>query len=191
MIALIAAVSQNGVIGYSGEIPWDIPSDRSHFRAVTLGNILIMGRKTFQSIGRTLDDRDTIVLSKTKKFSGPNLFSTDNLNDALSLADTLAKQKTIFEKSEKLRNEKLSTARDIFFTGGSEVYRLALQENAYKQPLAQKLYITEIHENFDGDTFFPAFDKSKYTKKITEHFNATDSLPAFDFVEYTKKSVAY
>ena len=147
MISLIVAYAHNNVIGKGGIIPWDLPDDREHFKKLTFGSVVIMGRRTFEEIykkfGKGLLGRETIILSKTQNYSGENYRTVISLNQALEIAKSMFPQK------------------DIFICGGESVYREAVECR-----LAQKMYITEIDADFDGDAFFPVIDKSDY--KIEE-----------------------
>lgn len=140
MLALIAAVAKNGVIGADGRIPWDIPEDRKHFKELTMGHVLVMGRRTYEEIGRPLPGRITIVVSKTlaAECGGARALKADDcllyaasLDDALRLAGEVAPGKT------------------VFISGGGQLYKAALS-------LADVLYLTEIDAEISGDTYFPA-----------------------------------
>ncbi len=138
MIALIVAFDKNRVIGNDGRIPWIIEGEQKRFRTLTMGNTVIMGRRTYEEIGRPLTGRKTIVISKTAIFDGENCRTAKSLDEALIMADG-----------------------DIFISGGAALYAEAL-------PLCEKLYITEIDASFDGDTFFPIFDEGSYKKEIIQ-----------------------
>ena len=141
MIALIAALSKNRVIGKEGRIPWKIKGEQRRFKELTTGNVVIMGRRSYEEIGRPLPGRTTIVVSSTKTFTGDNCYTARSLQEAIRFAGD----------------------RDIFISGGAGLYEEAL-------PLADRLYITEIDRFFDGDTYFPAFDENAYEKEIiAEH----------------------
>ena len=136
MIALIVARSKNNVIGKNGRIPWQIPGEQKQFKELTTGNIVIMGRKSFEEIGHPLPNRKTIVISNTKKFEGSELATAASVKDALDLA---AKG---FARPDQ----------NIYIAGGYGVYKEALS-------FVEAMYITEVDlfiEN--GDTFFPDFD---------------------------------
>lgn len=135
MIALIAAVAENRVIGKDGRMPWDIPEDLEHFKRLTMGNAVIMGRKTYEEIGRPLPGRRNIILSKTRKFDGENCVTVSSPEEAIREAGN----------------------RDIFVIGGEEVFRMFL-------PLAEVLYLTEIEREYEGDTFFPSFSLSEFER---------------------------
>ncbi|NVN98659.1 MAG: dihydrofolate reductase [Geobacteraceae bacterium] len=127
MIAIIAAMSRNGVIGRGGKIPWHIPADMKRFRALTLGHTVIMGRKTFESIGRALPERKNIVVSRNASFSPEGALKASSLDDALTLA---------------------AGAEIIFICGGSEIYRQSMT-------IASRIYLTVVAIDEAGDAFFP------------------------------------
>jgi dihydrofolate reductase len=134
VVAVIAAVAQGGVIGHQGRMPWHLPEDLRRFKHLTIGHHLIMGRRTFESIGRALPGRTTIVLSRRADW--PRQGKGDGVLRCRSLAEALQ-----------------MTAGDPqpFVVGGAEIYRCAL-------PLASRMYITRLDANFDGDTHFPEVD---------------------------------
>ena len=156
MISLIVAYAHNNVIGNNGFIPWDLPDDRQHFKELTLGSLLIMGRRSFEEIykkfGAGLPGRQTIVLSKTKNFKGENYRTVISLPAAIKLAEEQFPQK------------------DIFICGGESVYREAISLN-----LPQILYLTEIDADFPGDAFFQEIDKNNY--KIEEKTEVLTPIP--------------
>lgn len=130
MIGLIVARSKNNVIGKNGNIPWKIKGEQKQFRELTTGNVVIMGRKSYEEIGHPLPNRMNIVVSTTTEYQGDNLVSVKSLEDALLLAK----------------------GRDVYISGGYGLFKEALQ-------IVDKMYITEVDLNIeDGDTFFPEFD---------------------------------
>ena len=143
MICLIAAYAHNFVIGNKGRIPWNLKEDQLHFKELTMGSVLIMGRKSFQEIfekfGRGLPGRETIVLSKSQNYEGENYRTVVSLTDAITYA------------------EKNFPGKDIFICGGESVYREAIALD-----IVEKMYITEVDLAVEGDAFFPDFDKSRY-----------------------------
>ena len=146
MISLIVAYAHNNVIGNKGRIPWDIPDDREHFKQLTLGSIVVMGRRTFEEIykkfGAGLPGRETIVISKTTNYEGANYRTVISLEKALELAKSLFPQK------------------EIFICGGESVYKEAIESK-----LVNKMYITEIDADIPGDAFFPEFDIADFETK--------------------------
>ncbi len=136
MITIIAAVSENGVIGKNGKIPWKIPEDQQRFRELTWGNTVIMGRKTFEEIGRPLPGRKTVLISTSLRVE------TECCTTVGSFAKAL---------------EKTAHEPEIFIAGGSRVYQEAL-------PYAGRIHLTVIHEHVHGDTFFPDFSGYGFEK---------------------------
>jgi dihydrofolate reductase len=132
-LSLIAAVARNGVIGRDNQIPWRLPSDLKRFKALTLGHPVVMGRKTFQSIGRPLPGRDNIVVSR-HGFRADGALVVSSLDEGLELAQAKAGQ-----------------GGEVFVIGGAEIYRETL-------PLADRLYITEVDVTPAGDATFPGID---------------------------------
>ena len=141
MISIIAAVSSEGVIGRGGSIPWDIPEDRAYFRGLTVGNICIMGRATFESIGRPLPNRINIVVSSKENYCGDLLRTVPDLNAALRLAEECVRQS--------------GGGMEIFLCGGERIYSEGLSH-------ADRLYLTELDLSTEGDAFFPEFDKNEF-----------------------------
>lgn len=132
-LAMVVAIGEGGVIGKGGELPWRIPEDLRHFKAMTMGHAIIMGRKTFASIGRALPGRRNIVVSRSADaFDGCEL--SRSLEEAIALARTTDSEPRII--------------------GGAQLYTDAL-------PLATRIFLTEVHRTVDGDAFFQ-FDRSKW-----------------------------
>ncbi len=135
-VALIAAIADNGVIGLDGGMPWRLPADLRHFRRLTMGHHLIVGRKTWQAIGKPLEGRSTLVLTRSETVDPPGADPCPSLEEALSRAAAAGDD-------------------EPFIAGGAEVYRLAL-------PLADRLYITRVHAHPAGDVHFPPFDTERW-----------------------------
>jgi dihydrofolate reductase len=140
-IVLVAAHARNGVIGRDGDMPWRLPSDLKHFKAVTLGTPVIMGRKTYLSIGRPLPGRANIVVSRSG-FSADGVETVDSLEAALELAR---------------HHAHTSGAGQVSVIGGGEIYALAIG-------LADELLLTEVEAEIEGDTVFPVIDSSLWQK---------------------------
>ncbi|MBK8065962.1 MAG: dihydrofolate reductase [Betaproteobacteria bacterium] len=157
-VAMIAAVAANGVIGAGNRMPWHLPEDLRHFKAATLGHPVIMGRKTWESIGRPLPGRRNVVVSRQRdlQLQGAQL--------AASLHDALARCADVDE---------------VFVIGGGELYREAL-------PLASRIVLTEIAQAFDGDTRFPALDPGAWRETTRQAQTSAEGL-RFDFVEYERR----
>lgn len=136
-LSLIAAVARNGVIGADGTLPWRIPADLRRFRALTMGKPVVMGRKTYASIGRTLPGRANIVLTRDPAFRADGVETAPDLDAALALAERRAAD---------------SGAVEIFVIGGAQIYAAAMAR-------ADRLYLTEVDAQIAGDAHFPAFDR--------------------------------
>ena len=135
-IIIVAAVAENGVIGRGNALPWRLKSDMAHFRNLTMSKPVVLGRKTFASIGKPLAGRTTIVISRDENFSAPGIVVAPNFESALATA-----------RGDVLRRN----AGAIVVAGGADIYAQAL-------PRATRLVITEVHKSVDGDTRFPAID---------------------------------
>jgi dihydrofolate reductase len=160
-VALIAAVASNGVIGAGNRLPWHLPEDLRRFRTLTSGHAVIMGRKTWDSIGKPLPNRQNIVVSHQ---AGLRL-------DGASVAHTLDEALTITARPDP-----------VFVIGGEAVYRAAL-------PLASLLYLTEIARDFDGDARFPGFDRAAWRETAREAREpASDEGFAYHFATYERVS---
>ena len=140
VVALVVAVAENGAIGRGGDLPWRLSSDLKQFRRLTLGKPVIMGRRTFLSLGRVLDQRTNIVLTSDPDFDVPGVVVARSLDEALDRAREAAAD---------------SGASEIMVIGGEDVFRAAL-------PLAGRLYLTEVHSRPEADTWFPEFDRSAW-----------------------------
>ena len=164
-IAIIAAVAENGVIGRGNALPWRLKSDMQHFRALTMGKPVVMGRKTYLSIGRPLKGRTTIVVSRDRGFAAPGIVVAPNLDAALTTA-----------RGDALRRN----ADTILIAGGAEIYAQAM-------PLATRLAITRVHKQVDGDAYFPAIDPNEWHEGArSEHEAAAEDEAAFAFVIYER-----
>jgi len=151
-IALIAAVASNGVIGADNRLPWRLPEDMQRFRALTTGHSVIMGRRTWESIGRPLPGRQNIVVTRAAKSASGIEFAA-SLDQALELA---------------------RLPDPVFVIGGEALYRDAL-------PRAQLLYLTEIESDFEGDAHFPAFDRSEWRELSRTAERALDDAGGFAY----------
>ena len=158
-ITAIVAYSQDFSIGKEGKIPWHLPADLAFFKSKTIGHTIVMGRKTFESIGRVLPSRKNIVLSKTQKKSeigDENLFFYDNFTDVLKMAE---------EAQET----------EIFIIGGGEIYRHLL-------PFCHRVYATEVRTLInDGDTYFPNLANFANWKLLGEEPHKRDDKNPFDY----------
>ena len=148
-VALVAARSENGVIGHGGKIPWHLPADLKHFKALTTGHVIIMGRKTFESIGRPLPDRLTVVISRDTGYTRPEITVVNSPEAALEYAE------------QSVLTPGARDGGDIFVVGGAEIYRLAL-------PFAKRMYLTRVHAVVRGSVMFPEFSMEEWTLTESE-----------------------
>jgi dihydrofolate reductase len=154
-IYLVAAVAANGIIGAKGALPWRLPEDLKHFKRLTMGHPVIMGRKTWESLKGPLPGRDNIVVTRTPGYEAPGAAVANSLEAALALC----------------LGEPLA-----FVIGGSRLFAESL-------PIAAGLVMTEIERDFEGDTWFPDYDRSRWKETQREHHVAADGTK-FDFVLY-------
>ena len=145
-ICLIAAVAENGVIGRDNDMPWKLSSDLKRFKALTLGKPVVMGRKTFESIGRPLPGRPNIVVTRNPDFSAEGIEVVSSLDAALDLAKRLAAEEEVDE---------------VMVIGGGALYADAIAH-------ADRLYITRVHAAPEGDTRFPEIDPAIWTESARE-----------------------
>jgi len=165
-VALMVAVAANGVIGRDNALPWHLPEDLRHFRRTTLGKPVVMGRKTFESIGRPLPGRPNIVVTGTPGWQVEGVTVTDSVPAALELARELARAEGVDE---------------LVVIGGATIYAAAL-------PLAQRLYVTEVHADVEGDTWFPPVDRADWQEIQREELPASEDNPyAYAFVCFERR----
>ena len=161
-VALIAAVARNGVIGADNRLPWHLPDDLAHFRFLTSGHSVVMGRKTWTSIGRPLPNRQNIVVTHQAGFRLEGAAIAHSLEEALSMADR---------------------PDPVFVIGGEALYRSAL-------PLADLLYLTEIDRDFAGDARFPPLERALWREVARDvHAPASSAGFAYHFATYERAPV--
>lgn len=156
ILSAIAAMAQNRCIGINNKLPWHIPEDLKFFKEKTLGKKIIMGRKTFESLGRPLPKRENVVISRRTDFNPQGVRVFGSLDAAIT--------------DVKARSESLE---EVFIVGGAEIYRLAL-------PMIHRLYLTLVHQDVAGDAFFPEVDLKKAFKIIEER--KVEGNPSYTFV---------
>lgn len=165
-IAIVAAVARNGVIGRDNQLLWRIKADLRHFRELTLGKPVIMGRKTFESIGRPLPGRDNIVVTRDRAFTAEGVTVCRDLPSALEAGKRLAVGR--------------DTA-DIMIAGGGDIYAQTIG-------IAQRLHITEVDLDPEGDTVFPPIDRSAWKEiRRVSHAKGPDDDAAYTFVDYARR----
>lgn len=149
-LCLIVAVAENGVIGKDNDLPWKISSDLKYFKATTMGKPIIMGRKTFQSIGRPLPGRTNIVITRDTSYAPEGVIIAHTLDMALDVATGIAQSKALDE---------------VMVIGGAEIYTLCL-------PAADKLYLTRVHGRVEGDAYFPDLEDKDWIEHSSERHAA-------------------
>lgn len=160
MIKLIVAKASNNVIGDKNNLIWHLPNDLKHFKTITTGHPIIMGRKTYESLGRPLPNRTNIIITRDQSFSDDKIIVTHSLDQAL-------------EKAKDI-NE------DVFIIGGGEIYKQAME-------YVDVIYITEVHHEFNGDTYFPEIDEESFEEVERVHHMKDEKHPyAYSFVTYKR-----
>lgn len=155
-ISIIVATDSNNLIGNNNQLPWHLPADLKHFKNITTGHTIIMGRKTYDSIGKALPNRKNIVITRNTNYTLPDAEVVNSLQQAL--------QNRVGEG-------------EVFIIGGSQIFNEAL-------PLATKLYLTIIHHTFQGDTWFPKLDLPKWKLLKKEFFQPDEkNLYSYSFIE--------
>jgi dihydrofolate reductase len=155
-ITLIAAMAANRAIGLGGGLPWRLPADMKRFKALTPGHPMVMGRKTFESIGGSpLPGRWTVVLTRDRSWSAPGVEVAHTIDEALAMAIAMAES---------------TGDGEVFVAGGEDVFRLALDR-------ADRIQLTRIDRDFPGDTFFPEFDEAQWRVVEREDHGPTDAAP--------------
>jgi dihydrofolate reductase len=169
IISLVAAVARNGVIGLGNRLAWRLPTDQKRFRALTLGKPLLMGRKTFESIGRVLPGRETIVVTRNGDFAAAGVHVAADIESGLKLANELARA---------------TGQNEIFVAGGGEIYSQTIDR-------ADKLFITEVDLAPPGDAAFPPIDPAiwRETRRETPPRAQRDEAD-FTFVDYVRRGAA-
>jgi len=157
-LSLIVAVADNGVIGHNNELPWRLPRDLKRFKSLTMGHHLLLGRKTFEAIGRPLPGRTMVVLSR----------------QVITLPDEVQRVGSLDEAIEIAR---CAGETEAFVAGGEEVYRLAL-------PQADRIHLTRVHCEVNGDAHFPDIEREEWAERAREHYPVSEenSIPLTFFV---------
>jgi len=157
-IALIVAASENNVIGRNNQLPWYLPGDLQYFKAMTLGKPVIMGRKTFESIGKPLPGRDNIVISRQADYAAEGIKLVSSLAAAIELGESI---------------NLINGAEEVMIIGGAQIYAEALG-------LADRVYLTRVHRRVEGDAHFPELDLEQWREVAREDIAAKEPNP-FDF----------
>ncbi|MBD1398724.1 dihydrofolate reductase [Pontibacter sp. JH31] len=162
MIAIVVAIAENNVIGKDNQLIWHLPADLRHFKQKTMGHPMIMGRKTFESIGKPLPGRTTIIVTRQKDYQVEGCIVVNSVEEAIA-------------KGKELDSEQVN------IVGGAEIYKQAL-------PLVDTLYLTRVHHAFEGDTFFPELKEAEWQEVSSEsHEPDEKNKYAYTFKRYSRK----
>lgn len=157
-VSIVVAVAENRIIGADGGMPWHLPSDLKHFKETTLGKPVIMGRRTFEAIGRALPGRDNIVVTRTEGYCAEGAMAARDVSSALALARQSAES---------------AGETEICVIGGGEIYLQTLD-------IADRIYLTEVHMQAEGDTSFPVLDPDVWSE-VSRHHCAAGERDSSDF----------
>lgn len=160
MITIIAAIADNNALGKDNQLIWHLPADLKRFKQVTLNHHIIMGRKTFESLGKPLPNRTSIIITRNKNYKVEGCIVVNSLDEALKVA----------EKDE-----------NPYILGGAEIYKQAIA-------IADKLDLTFVHDTFEADAFFPTIDTSIWKESSRQHFKADEkNIYDYSFVTFDRK----
>ena len=157
-LSAVVAMSENRVIGIQNKLPWHLPEDLKHFKKITLGHSIIMGRKTFESIGRPLPGRENIIITRNKSFQAPGAVVVSDLEKAIEYCS--------------------ARTDEAFVIGGMQIYQLAL-------PRLDRIYLTLIHQEYQGDAYLPEYDPSQF-KEISREDHKEGPVP-FSYILLERK----
>lgn len=159
ILSAVVVVDENNGIGKNNQLLVHFPADLKHFKKITSGHTILMGRKTYESMGKALPNRRNIVISRNKDYELSDAETTDSLEKAISLA---------------------SAENEVFIIGGAEIFKQAL-------PLLNKIYLTRIHKAFEADTFFPQINPSEWEETEREEHQPDEKTPfSYAFINYRK-----
>lgn len=162
ILSAIAAMAENRVIGQDNQLPWRLPADLAHFKTLTTGHPVLMGRKTYKSIGRPLPNRTNIILTRDPDFSAPDCIVVTSAETAVTMAIEIDQE-------------------EVFIIGGAEIYQQLL-------PKIQKLYLTLVHHPFKGDAYFPELPASEW-QEISREKHSKDDKNEYDYSFVVMKRV--
>lgn len=163
-LSILVAMARNRVIGQDNKLPWHLPADLKHFKSLTTGNIIIMGRKTYESIGRPLPGRTNIVITRQKNFKAIGATIVHSVENALQTCKQVS-----------------TLNQENFIIGGAEIFQQTLK-------ICQRMYITEIQRDFEGDTFFPEFDPNDWKEtERDKHYSDQDNNIEYHFIVLDRK----
>ncbi len=153
IVAMVVAIAENRAIGKDNQLLWHLPKDLKHFKQITAGHTIIMGRKTFDSMGKPLPNRRNIVISRNKDLELPGAELVGSVQEALALC--------------------AADEEEVYIIGGGEIYKMAM-------PLTDKIYLTVVQHSFDGDAYFPEIEPGEW-KETASEYHAPDEKHQFGF----------
>lgn len=159
MISMIIAAAQNRVMGRDNQMPWHLPNDLQYFKRSTMGKPMIMGRKTYESLGKPLPGRAHIIITRQADYQAPN--ANDQVQVVANLADAITAAEALVANNE---------TPEVMVIGGAEICSLAF-------PQTQRLYLTQVHADVDGDVYFPEFDLNEWREVSREDYQASEGNP--------------
>jgi dihydrofolate reductase len=164
MITIIAAIAKNNALGKDNDLIWHLPADLKRFKKVTTGHYILMGRNTFESIGKPLPNRTTIIITRNKNYFKEGCLIANSIEEAIEMVDN---------------------KDDIFIIGGAQIYKECIEKD-----LIDRLDITQVHHEFEADVFFPEIDLKIWKETAREDFIADEKNKFdFSFVRYSKKTI--
>jgi dihydrofolate reductase len=162
MVTIIAAIANNNALGKDNDLIWHLPADLKRFKKVTSGHHIIMGRNTFESIGKPLPNRTTVIITRNESYSADGCIVVNSLEEAIEVS----------------KNDE-----NIFIIGGAQIYKQAIEKN-----LADQLDITKVHHSFEADVYFPEIDTTIWEETSRELFKPDEkNTYEYSFVSYKKK----
>ena len=164
MISIIVAMSENRVIGKDNGLPWRLSEDLKRFRILTMGHPVIMGRKTFESIGKPLPGRTNIVITRNREWHSTDVLVCSSIEEALQLAN------------------RQPGSQEIFICGGGEIYQQALSRT-------QRIYLTLVEQVVEGDVYFPVLEADGFKEISREVLQAQSGVPAYSFITLEKRAL--
>lgn len=163
-LSILVAMAKNRVIGQNNTLPWHLPADLKHFKSLTMGKTIVMGRKTYQSIGRPLPGRTNIIITRQTSYEAPGAVVVNSVEDALRVCKEISAHDS-----------------ENFVIGGEKLYRQTIK-------ICQRMYITEINRYFEGDTFFPEFNPDDWEEtQRDKYFSDGDNCMEYHFVILDRK----
>lgn len=161
MISIVVAVAENNVIGKENQLIWHLPADLRHFKQLTMGHPIVMGRKTYESIGKPLPGRTSIIITRQKGYTAQGCIVVNSIAEALEKAKALDEQ--------------------VYIIGGAEIYRQAL-------PFTDTIYLTKVHHTFEGDTFFPELAEAEWKEASAYHHDPDEkNTYGYSFIELKRQ----